>query len=126
MQLTIYFEWQSMFMPFKIDPVKYTELLELSNGDDSLLKDLIDKYLVNTPKLIKKTETALRENDIKTIDYCIHTMKGSSLCLGFEPIGGKLIEMNKKTKQGDISGIAEFLVELEAAVKDVREYREKI
>lgn len=106
-------------MAQQFDAAKYDELKELGGGDTSLLQELMEKYLENTPKLISLAEEAFKSGDEDKIDYAVHTMKGSTLSLGITPLGEYLVELNKKTKQRDFEGFENTIAELKQFVKEV-------
>ena len=113
-------------MAVKIAEDKLEELRELSDGNDDLVLELLDKFLDSTPKLVQQARKAIEENNEQQIDYCVHTMKGSCLSLGLEPMADYLVELNKKTKQGDLSQISSELDQVEKYIEEVGEYRKQL
>ena len=113
-------------MKLQIEQDKYDELVDLGGGTQALLAELLDKYLENSPKLITDAKKALQENNAKQVDYCIHTLKGSTLCLGLQPLGKALVEVNVQTKLGDISGVDSVLAETDDFLSQIREYRKTL
>lgn len=105
---------------------KKNELMELSGGTTDLLIELLNKYIENTPELIKKAREGLKNNDPDIVDYAVHTMKGSSLSLGLEPLGSFLVELNKRTKQKDIASMETDLDQIENYLKDVEKYTKEL
>lgn len=101
---------------------KKNELIELSGGTTDLLIELLTKYIENTPELLEKAREGLRNNDADIVDYAVHTMKGSSLSLGLEPLGEFLIELNQRTKQKKIDGMEKDFDQIDLYLEDVKKY----
>ena len=53
-------------------------------GDEgnSLISELIDIYLENTPKLLTSLRQSITDNDIEVFNRAAHTLKSSSASLG--------------------------------------------
>lgn len=113
-------------MPAEIDKEKYDELKELGGGSSDLLLELVDKYLENTPGLLADAKKALAEGDMKKLDYCVHTMKGSSLSLGLKPVSEKLVAMNQKTKAEDTADLEEELNSIDQDIEDIKKLRAQL
>ncbi len=113
-------------MAIRISEEKYKELIELSGGDTGLLCELVDKFLEHTPVLLKEAREALASGDGDKVDFCVHTMKGSSLSIGFIPLSDFLVDLNRRSKARDLSGFAEAFDKIEQYLSEIREYRKEI
>ena len=105
---------------------KLQELRELSDGNDDLLLDLLDKYITNAEKYVEQGRLALAEGDVQKVQFAVHTMKGSSLSLGLRELGELLTELNVRAKNQDVEGFdAQFdrIIEL---VEQVKLYRQEL
>ncbi len=113
-------------MEVKISPEKYDELRDLGGGDNEFIKDLLAKFMENSPRLIEQAQSGLAANDPKKIEYAIHTLKGSALSLGLTSMAEFLVELNKKTKADDFSTLPDALPKLHAFMEGVKKYSESL
>lgn len=112
-------------MQIYINEDKIREFRDLSDGNDELLISLIDKFLEHTPEHLEAAKKAFAEQNPKQVDFAIHTMKGSALSLGVEPLGSFLAELNKETKQGILSSFPQAFSVIEEALQELRKYRKE-
>ena len=110
-------------MAIEISSEKFNELKNL--GGISLVEKLLDKFLQTTPRLVADAKAALQSGDHAKIDYCVHTMKGSSLSLGISTMSDLLVDMNLRTKKNDTTNLAEDLAKLDDLLKELSEYRNR-
>ncbi len=105
---------------------KKNELMELSDGNLDLLIELLGKYLENTPELLQKARDGIKNGDVNMVDYAVHTMKGSTLSLGLEPMGDFLVQLNQRTKKQDLDNMEESFRQIEAYLEDVKIYLQEM
>ena len=110
-------------MAIEISSEKFNELKSL--GGVSLVEKLLDKFLQTTPRLVADAKEALKNGDHAKVDYCVHTMKGSSLSLGIAAMSDLLIDMNLRTKKQDATNMADDLLRLDQLLKELSEYRNR-
>lgn len=92
-------------------------------GGDTLVSQLLAKFLESSPTLIVQAETALRTGDAARVDFCVHTLKGSAMSLGLTEMSDVLTELNVRTKAHQLDGIAADLERLTALLEAVRQYK---
>ncbi|HRP70716.1 MAG TPA: Hpt domain-containing protein, partial [Turneriella sp.] len=63
-------------------------------------------------------------NDVAKVDYCVHTLKGSAMSLGFAAMSAILIDLNNRTKVKNLDGASADLDKLEALLAEVKVYKE--
>ncbi|MCS6984930.1 MAG: Hpt domain-containing protein [Leptospiraceae bacterium] len=110
-------------MDVRVSPEKREEYRQLSGGSDELLLSLIDKYLEHTPIHLEAAKKAFAEGDIRQLDFAIHTMKGSTLSLGIEPLGDFLTKLNQETKVGKTSSFPQAFEILEQGLQELRRWK---
>ena len=76
---------------------KLNELLEISDGDFSLIRDLLEKFISSTTELLAASDKGMIENDYKKIIFCMHSIKGASANLGIS-------EMTEFAKSLEMAG----------------------
>ncbi|MCE1189267.1 MAG: response regulator [Ignavibacteria bacterium] len=83
-----------------VDESKISFLNDLQTEDDiAFFIELIDIYLVETPKMLSKLTSAVDEEDVKQIVFMAHKLKGSSMTLGLEAITVRCEELEKLARQ---------------------------
>lgn len=106
-----------------IHPEKLAELKSL--GGDDLITTLLEKYIENAQMLLNEAESAIGTADAEKIDYCIHTLKGSSLSLGLEALSEILVPLNQRTKAQELEGMADSLKQLRVLLEEVVTYKQQ-
>jgi len=109
-----------------IDSEKLSELKDLSNGNDELLINLLDKYIVNSGTFIEKIKQSLKNQDYEQVQFSIHTLKGSSLSLGLKDLGQLFTDLNSRAKKGDYANFEQEIGRAETMLKDVVNYRKSL
>jgi HPt (histidine-containing phosphotransfer) domain-containing protein len=87
-------------------------LRELSpDGDGAFLKELIEIYLTDTPKLITQLEDGLAREDATLVVRASHTIKGSSGNFGAEEFARLAKEIESHGKTGNLPAAAALVPE---------------
>jgi HPt (histidine-containing phosphotransfer) domain-containing protein len=78
-----------------------TRLQELVQETDSeFVNELIDIYLIETPKQIQAITEALTAQIFPALMIAAHTLKGSSLNLGAKPLGALCLKLEELGREG--------------------------
>ena len=64
----------------KNDPLK--KLIDLSNGDDELVREMIAIFIKHTPETIAKIKQGLEEKDYPSLSAAAHKLKSSIQIVG--------------------------------------------
>jgi len=96
----------------KINEKKLNELKDLSDGTTELMKDLLVKFYENSIKLLDTADESAKVEDYKKVEYVVHTLKGSALSLGLEPMGEFVTSFNATLKEGIYDNVAGNLAKL--------------
>lgn len=88
--------------PFsKMAPATLTEMLTMFS--EEMLLDLVHKYATDTSERLEKIISAAAGNDTKTISEQAHSIKGSSLVLGFSEISELARQLENDARKGQTS-----------------------
>jgi signal transduction histidine kinase/DNA-binding response OmpR family regulator len=80
-------------------------VLDLVSGHRDLAESLLKEYLTSTPSLLKNLEYQCQTDDLDEAKMTAHTIKGSSLSLGFEQVGTAARHLETMLKTGAIEGV---------------------
>jgi two-component system sensor histidine kinase/response regulator len=89
-------------------------MAEISGGNAGFERRIFEKLLESTPKFIGRCKLSLEMNDLISVEHWAHTMKGSFLTVGANPLGELCQTMETLAKQGDAHAIGSHLNNLEA------------
>lgn len=62
---------------------------------------------------LEKIRRGLRDNDVKSINFVLHSIKGASGNLGFEKLFKLAATMETLTRAGRLDGLEDFLLEMQ-------------
>jgi len=86
------------------------------DGDETLLCDVAEAFLAESPRLIIKAETALRDNDTKSLAAAAHTLKGAAASFGEHPAVDLAYAVEQAAKADDLDGARRLWSRLEEAL----------
>ncbi|GAA4460189.1 hypothetical protein GCM10023093_02420 [Nemorincola caseinilytica] len=66
----------------KYEYIDMAYILDVADGDDSFMEQMIDTYLVSIPENMDKMIAAARNNDMPQIAFSAHTLKGAFSFIG--------------------------------------------
>src|SRR5512139_1487920 len=95
-----------------IDPNTIEELKTTLGAD--FVKELIDTYRAETPKLLDQLCQALSQGDAIAFQRAAHSIKSSSASLGALEFSAQAKELEMLGKQGDLSQADEKVASLSA------------
>ncbi|MCL2042539.1 MAG: hypothetical protein FWG89_00210 [Treponema sp.] len=115
-------------MIIQIPGVDLEKVEDLYEDDTDLYVKVCRSYVSVTPAILDK----LREVSAETLaDYavCIHSIKGTSTAIGAEETRIAALNLEKKAKAGDLSGVLaenqNFLKQAEKLIDDIRKWLEQ-
>ena len=86
-------------MPVPHEPSSNSLLARLreleQETDFDFVIELVDMYLVETPKQIQAIVSALKSEDLHALMITAHTLKGSSLNLGAKSLGAQCLKLEE-------------------------------
>jgi CheY-like chemotaxis protein len=77
----------------KAEPWNAAEILTKLDADESLLRELIQIFLEESPKQLECLSRAIETGDWQTIERTAHSLKGELNCLGFIEVGKQAREI---------------------------------
>jgi PAS domain S-box-containing protein len=77
----------------------------MGDESNSLITELIDIYLENTPKLLASLRQSMAENDFKVFNRTAHTLKSSSASLGAMRLASQSKELEQQSLEGDLASL---------------------
>jgi CheY-like chemotaxis protein/HPt (histidine-containing phosphotransfer) domain-containing protein/anti-sigma regulatory factor (Ser/Thr protein kinase) len=78
--------------------------LEKLGGDESLLLDVVEIFLAETPKNITALRLAIQQNDADTVEKTAHSLKGELGYLGVSKISQMARELEEAGRKNDLQG----------------------
>lgn len=92
-------------------------LKEISGGDDSFKKDLIQIFLKQIPEFVSNMHRFLSENENDLLAKEAHTAKSSVLIFMMEESGSNLKKIQLLAENNDTGPIPELLSQVETAMQ---------
>jgi CheY-like chemotaxis protein/HPt (histidine-containing phosphotransfer) domain-containing protein len=109
-----------------LDPTRVDELRELSDGDDSLLIELLDVFFKESPARIAGLRAALASHDIRSVRMVAHTLKGSSRNIGATQLAEYCQELEYAAKESNITNGDALVASIENEYARVQEASEQL
>lgn len=94
-------------------------LLKAFDGDWNFLKEVVDVFLSDYPKLIDDLRRAHKESDSDTLMRAAHSLKGMMKNFQAEPAAEAAFELEKKGKEDNFDGVPDAIENLAGQVADV-------
>ncbi len=98
--------------------------LERVDGDDSLLRELVEIFLVESTKQLAILQLAIATHNLKEIERTAHSLKGELGCLGLSGAAQKAGDLECMGREGTLQAAAvlfsEFHAEISAAAETMR------
>jgi HPt (histidine-containing phosphotransfer) domain-containing protein len=66
-------------------PIDWGTVLEDIGGDEGLLRELVEAFVVTYPETLQEIRQALNRDDLRTISRAAHKLKGAVSNFGFGP-----------------------------------------
>ncbi len=89
-------------------PVDMARMLDLTDGNDDSLRELVEMYLKQTNKQFDQMQTAIRTADASTLRHVAHSCAGASATLGMVRLSPRLRELEKMGASGTLTGAGEL------------------
>ena len=107
--------------PRAVDPAALESFRALDeDGDGSVLNQLIDAFLENTPKVLADGHRALGQHAAQQVARCAHALKGSCSNFGAGPMRDACQRLETLAGAGNLSGAPEMLTQIETEFQRVR------
>jgi two-component system, sensor histidine kinase and response regulator len=114
-------EIQDNFAHAQSQPSSWDPLnaLERVDGDEALLRELIQIFLEESPKQVEKLTRAVEAGDIATIERTAHSLKGELKYLGLAQAAEQAWEFERVGRGGDLRVAATLLHPFKSEIRTV-------
>jgi PAS domain S-box-containing protein len=103
-----------------LSPAVYTEmLLKAFDGDWDFLKEVVDVFLSDYPKLIENLRQASADRNSEALMRAAHSLKGMLKNFQADPAAGVAFELEKKGKGDDFDGVLETIESLAGQIVEL-------
>jgi signal transduction histidine kinase/two-component SAPR family response regulator/HPt (histidine-containing phosphotransfer) domain-containing protein len=103
-------------------PVDMTRLMDLTDGNASGARELIDMFYKQTERQLKQIEDAVRAGDAAEAGRVAHSCKGASATLGMARFASVLLQLEKRGKSGALDGAEQICAAARSEFKDIRNF----
>jgi HPt (histidine-containing phosphotransfer) domain-containing protein len=86
--------------------------LEIVGGDEGLLNEMVQLFLVESPKLVAQMQQALAHNDPRLLEMAAHCLKGELRYLVVPEASEAADKLEAAGRTGEITAAADLLVDL--------------
>jgi HPt (histidine-containing phosphotransfer) domain-containing protein len=91
-------------VPVTLDRAQFDHLCGLQDDEDpEFICDLIDLFLVETPRRIEELRVAFRSGDLRTIEHVSHTIKGAAANLGARALHDHCQRIEFQVREGRLA-----------------------
>jgi HPt (histidine-containing phosphotransfer) domain-containing protein len=97
-------------------PFDEAALRERVEGDTELLREIIELFLEDSPRLIDEVRAAVAAGDAAALRRAAHTLKGAASNFGASAVVAAALELETMGRTGDLSGAAPARDRLGAAL----------
>ena len=94
-------------------------LLKAFDGDWNFLKEVVDVFLSDYPRLLDDLRRAHKESDSETLMRAAHSLKGMMKNFQAEPAAEVAFELEKKGNEDNFDGVPDAIENLAGQVADV-------
>lgn len=86
-----------------------SEVLDRLEGDEDLLRELVDLFLSQSWIQVQKLQAALAVGDAHTIWNQAHSLKGAAAGLGAEALSHRAAQLEQAGREGDLTAVPGLL-----------------
>jgi HPt (histidine-containing phosphotransfer) domain-containing protein len=90
--------------------------LDRVGGDEELLREVVELFLVEHPHLMRDVEDAVQHKDAARLERAAHTLKGSLSTIGAEGAARAALQLEIAGRSGQIDGVGPQLEQLGQAL----------
>ncbi|MDM8528792.1 response regulator [Anaerolineales bacterium HSG24] len=108
-----------------LDPKAIQGLLDMGDGDNSFLVEIINSVLNNAPNLIATMHIALAEKNEDQLRLVAHTLKSNCADFGIKGMRKLCLDLESNARQGDLSLAPELIEQIEIGYVDMKIALEK-
>jgi len=95
-----------------IDTQDFQSLLDMIEGDQEVLAEIINCYLLESPKIVAAIQASVTNEDANSLNKAAHNLKSSSASLGAKNLSQLCLQLELKGKNGNLEGSLELVSQL--------------
>lgn len=96
------------------------ETIERLGGDEDLLRELVEIFVAQSPKLLNTLRAAISSFDAEGVMRAAHSIKGELSCLGAIAAANTAQKLETMGSKKGIAGASEMFTSLERELKAVK------
>jgi len=96
--------------------------MDIVDKDEEFLKELLELFVSDYPKKLKKIKEAIQNKDTETISEVAHSLKGACGNIGLDKAYELCLEIEKIGKKGTLEGVEKLYEELLEELNRFKEY----
>ncbi|MHB0960858.1 MAG: response regulator [Pirellulaceae bacterium] len=93
--------------------IDWNEALHSVNGDAMLLRDIVEAFLDESPRLLAMMRGAIEQQDRKTLQRAAHSLKGSTGYFGATQVSEKALQLETMGLDGQLLHARDALLDVE-------------
>ncbi|MCH5377324.1 MAG: Hpt domain-containing protein, partial [Planctomycetes bacterium] len=94
--------------------------IEHVDGDEAILKELLETFLSEYPPLLAQIRDAVTQQNAQDLAHAAHTLKGAAAAVAALAAADAAKRLETMGRTGDLAGATEVCHELEAALRRLR------
>ncbi len=97
-------------------PFDLTEVMSRVDGNEELLRELVDIFLEDCPNLLSEINQALQATDPDALTRAAHSLKGAVANFGAHQAAEAALRVEMAGRQGDLGAAQEAFADLSMAI----------
>ncbi len=93
--------------------VDWSEALHSCNGDRGLLRDIVEAFLDESPRLLTTIRVAIEKQDAKTLQCAAHSLKGTTGYFGATRVSEMALQLETMGKKQELAHAPTALADME-------------
>ncbi|HTU93278.1 MAG TPA: response regulator, partial [Gemmataceae bacterium] len=102
------------------------EMMERVGGDAQLLRELIDVFFEDFPRMWQEVRDALAHGDARKLSRAAHTLKGAVSVFGAGAARASAERLEQLARTGDLASVGEAVAQLEAELERLKPILRKL
>ena len=104
-------------IPATADTWNKTETIERLGGDEELLRELVEIFVAESPKLLSKLQKAVSSSNSEELMRAAHSIRGELTCLGAVAAANTAQKLEGMGRNRELAGASEALTNFESDLK---------
>jgi HPt (histidine-containing phosphotransfer) domain-containing protein len=93
--------------------IDWSEALHSVNGDRQLLREIVEAFLDESPRLLATIRGAIEQSDGRTLQRAAHTLKGSTRYFGANQVSEIALQLEAMGARGHLAHARDTLADVE-------------